>query len=215
MKFISKFKDYYDYLQGIYGIDEKLIFDRRFKEKIIRPTSHNGKEDPKQYAFCICNKRYVILQHADRFYYTLEEIKELAAILKKEGKILHTNPWRLSQTLDYEITKQGRYTKYLEETLNENKWKEMNGLCAANSALRHPVLIRDTVKNIWKPNVLLEDYGFAARIPAEKMYQDISSFMSWMIDYPPIENNQTNKNKILSHGFDFKRSFRPKMKSLF
>jgi hypothetical protein len=28
MKIISKFKDYYDYLAGIYGVDEKLILDR-------------------------------------------------------------------------------------------------------------------------------------------------------------------------------------------
>ena len=27
MKIISKYKDYYDYLQGIYGVDEKLILD--------------------------------------------------------------------------------------------------------------------------------------------------------------------------------------------
>jgi hypothetical protein len=27
MKIISKIKDYYDYLQGIYGIDEKLVLD--------------------------------------------------------------------------------------------------------------------------------------------------------------------------------------------
>ena len=28
MKIISKYKDYYDYLQGIYGIDNNLILDR-------------------------------------------------------------------------------------------------------------------------------------------------------------------------------------------
>jgi hypothetical protein len=28
MRIISKFKDYYDYIQGIYGVDEKLILDR-------------------------------------------------------------------------------------------------------------------------------------------------------------------------------------------
>ena len=28
MKIISKYKDYYDYLQGIWGMDEKLTLDR-------------------------------------------------------------------------------------------------------------------------------------------------------------------------------------------
>lgn len=34
MKIISKYKDYYDYLVNIYGIDEKLILDRRQYNKI-------------------------------------------------------------------------------------------------------------------------------------------------------------------------------------
>lgn len=29
MKIIDRYKDYYDYLSGIYGIDELVIFDRR------------------------------------------------------------------------------------------------------------------------------------------------------------------------------------------
>ena len=28
MKIISKFKDYYDFLQGIYGVDPLLVLDR-------------------------------------------------------------------------------------------------------------------------------------------------------------------------------------------
>lgn len=29
MRIISKYKDYYDYLSGVYGVDEKLVLDRR------------------------------------------------------------------------------------------------------------------------------------------------------------------------------------------
>jgi len=34
MKIISKYKDYYDFLQGTFGIDEKLILDRTKFHKI-------------------------------------------------------------------------------------------------------------------------------------------------------------------------------------
>lgn len=34
MKIISKFKDYYDYLVGIYGEDSNLVLDRRKTDKI-------------------------------------------------------------------------------------------------------------------------------------------------------------------------------------
>lgn len=35
MKIISKYKDYYDYLQGIYGVDEKKILDRTSYKPLI------------------------------------------------------------------------------------------------------------------------------------------------------------------------------------
>lgn len=41
MRIISKFKDYYDYLQGIYGVDEKLILDRTDFQHLSYTPSNN------------------------------------------------------------------------------------------------------------------------------------------------------------------------------
>lgn len=41
MKILSKFKDYYDYLQGMYGVDEKLVLDRtNFSPVKYLPSQH-------------------------------------------------------------------------------------------------------------------------------------------------------------------------------
>lgn len=37
MKIISQYKDYYDYLIGFYGIDEKIVLDRRKFNKYNGP----------------------------------------------------------------------------------------------------------------------------------------------------------------------------------
>lgn len=58
----------------------------------------------------------------------------------------------------------------------------------------------------------LEDFGFPARIPPEEMYRIIYDFLGWLKDNPPPPDKQTDKEKVVAHGFDLKKSFRPKMK---
>lgn len=62
MKIISKYKDYYDYLSGIYGIDEKKVLDRtQFKSYII----------PEDFDLIVCN---IPFKRVSRKFYD-EEIK--------------------------------------------------------------------------------------------------------------------------------------------
>lgn len=44
------------------------------------------------------------------------------------------------------------------------------------------------------------------------MYQKVYAFLSWLKDNPVPPNNQSDKDKIASHGMDVKRSFRPLIK---
>lgn len=58
----------------------------------------------------------------------------------------------------------------------------------------------------------LADFGFAAKIEAHKMYERIYAFLGWLKDNPEPPNTQTDKDKIISHGFDLRSSFRPNIK---
>jgi hypothetical protein len=58
----------------------------------------------------------------------------------------------------------------------------------------------------------LANFKFASIIEPDEMYQNIYNFLGWLKDNPEPPNTQTNKDKIVAHGFDTKRSFRPQIK---
>lgn len=59
---------------------------------------------------------------------------------------------------------------------------------------------------------ILANYAFPSIISSREMYGMIYDYLGWLKDNPPPPDNQTDRQKVVSHGFDVKRSFRPKMK---
>lgn len=62
---------------------------------------------------------------------------------------------------------------------------------------------------------ILGDVGFAALVPPDQMYQNLSYFIgNVMKDSPDLSppTNMTNKEKIVQHGFDVVQSFRHRTK---
>jgi hypothetical protein len=58
---------------------------------------------------------------------------------------------------------------------------------------------------------ILEQLGIDKIIPPEQLYQDISYFMANVLRDSPdliVNDNMTDKEKIVQHGFDLKQSFR-------
>jgi hypothetical protein len=59
---------------------------------------------------------------------------------------------------------------------------------------------------------ILKNFGIPNLFNSREMYSKIYDFLGWLKDNPVPPNNQTNKEKIVAHGFDVKKSFRPLMK---
>ena len=53
MKIISKYKDYYDYLSGVWGIDPLIVLDRTSYDHLVPLNRGFGNEE---YQFFICGK---------------------------------------------------------------------------------------------------------------------------------------------------------------
>jgi len=219
MKLLTKHKDYYDYLQGIYGIDEKIIYDRRAKH--LEKPSNFLSDNYLEYTFAICNRLFILHYYKKKYYHTPEEILELNNILIKDN-VVGILP---------ESTK---YNKKKVSTIEQatNYYKRHNRETIVNKVTRQPILIRvycsgsfefDTpITKIYnsyfgeynkhedaKWNIpILSEYGMAAFYPAEEIYQDISQFLGWLVNNPEIPNKQTDTEKIVTHGFDLKESFR-------
>lgn len=218
MKIISKHKEFYDYLQGIYGIDEKVIYDRR-TENLVKPNIYTMNEC-YEYIFAICNKLFVLYNYKNKFYHTVEEIVELDDLLRKDNKVPII-------AIGY---KKSSNDNKLEAAIS--LYERTNLITNVNKITRQPVLIKCDFfgsgefkapievnngsyygKQYSKHDAswsipLLTDFGIASYYPAEKIYQDIVAFIGWLVDNPPLPDTQTNEGKILSHGFDLKESFR-------
>lgn len=213
MYIISKFKDYYDYLAGIYGIDKTLVYDRRAtKDYSFKKFEKEdiSKDAPEQYIFYICNKKYVVFEYKHILYHTGVEIIALNDLLIKEGKSRDTlwfpRPWtnyysKVATALQY-------YSYYNRLDISVNAEKRVPILL-----LKTPIYRQDQehLQEYYIPN--LKSFSFHKHIVAEDLYQEIYAFLSWMKDYPEISNNQTDDEKRHSHGFDKRYSFRHRPKS--
>lgn len=188
MKIISKWKDYYDYLQGKYGIDDLIVYDRRGDEFI----KHNFDTDHmvKSLEFHICNRVYTVHEYKGEFYHFYEDILRLDKILEEDYKRTLLTYWS------------GKPSRWSNE---ENYNQKYNGVSTLNIQHRKPVLLK-TYYGLKLP--LLSSYNFHKIIPPEDMFNQVYSFISWLKDNPEIPNKQSDLEKLLSHGFDKKKSFR-------
>lgn len=201
MKIIAKTKDYYDYLQGIYGVDEKIVYDRRDGR-----VACGGNLDVIR--VLVNNVAYPMICIDERFRGTEQAFEEGSKLIDKvltekgQYKYQGRNPFR-------------SYSISVRRSGTPKDWfaKNYKAKVSLNSELREPVLIQflEVWEKKWrepfKP-LHLEDYDFGSILSPHEVYIEISNFLSWCVDNPPIPDKQTDKEKVVSHGFDLKTSFR-------
>jgi hypothetical protein len=209
MKIKSKFKDYYDYVAHAYGwSDEKITYVRdrfpyvediksffiNFGGAILNPPNKFSR-DTMGHDF-----KWVIV--AGRYYLIISPEY-------KDEWVLYSSKHPLANRLV------GNSRMYIGQ--------EDNNLIELSRILKAPVFCVKGTNYNWRakridievgydiPN--LGELGFASIIPPEQMYQDIYYFMGNVIhispDMMPEPNPaMTDKERIISHGFDLKASFR-------
>lgn len=198
MRIISKYKDYYDFLAGIYGIDDKLILDRTE----FYPTSQFISENSK-IQFIICG--YIIegLFRDGKFYYG-SQLKQFEDSKKIDWKWSY---WNKNEKLYYSIKiKRAGKDEYItvlkEPTIDKNN---------INEKVNCPIIIHDVFgKHSYKDYKfskfpILKDYNLSNFLSPERIWLMLYDFLSKTKEIP---NYQTDKEKIISKGFDYKHSFR-------
>ena len=195
MKIISKYKDYYDYLQGIYGVDPKLVLDRRnFHNYELHGT-------PRKIELCICGIVYEGWFDGTKVHYGKE--------LTKFGKYRKYVSWNSDNESRREVE--------IDNGCNRWNWDDVatvpyNDPYKLNERDETPILIKhDERIDVCYPN--LSKLNFAKVIPAEEMFIKLSDWLSQQITKSEsVTDTRTEHQRIESRGFDKKRSFRPKMK---
>lgn len=224
MKIISKYKDYYDYLQGIWGVDEKLILDRT--EFFVQPyTPSNGT----LIRFHICGYQVEgIFWKGEYLYGTeLERFLELKDKPSKFYRKKIPNKFRQKDDRYYNFSIQTDFSsKYVgyeilkspvlfkEIPRKEIYYQSKVQIHDPNDFLECPILIENgkehKVNGIsYAKFPILEDYQFHKVFSAEKIWLMLTEYLG---REKVLVNNQTNSEKILSNGFDLKSSFRNPIK---
>lgn len=205
MKIISNFKDYYDYLQGIYGVDEKIVYERIhqysningewIKNPIHKPSPYSNYE---KYYVAICDVIYAVYIIDGNFYFGLNYYSY------KEGEYDYF-------TKNMNLSNLKSFTDDLNRNTSHGTKKNFYHLKITNlnSINNCPVLL---VNKDWgsgfyasNKNIKLSDFGVNQIISPNDMYLKISQFLS---KEKEIKDSRTNKEKIVGNGFDLKTSFR-------
>lgn len=203
MKIISKYKDYYDYLQGIYGVDEKLILDR------TKGTSKLNNIYKGLNILVICGKVIEFVCYEGKFYFDKEisKFNYESELQKKWGSWKGPKPeyilkpdmfysYRWDHTRVY-------YTKLSNDIHNlYPKVKELSKEC--------PIfLYNNNQKCIDTIYPSLQELGVNKHIDAKDIWIMLSEWLGNKVtqNEPSIPIGD-DKTRILNAGFDLKTSFR-------
>lgn len=196
MKIISKFKDYYDYLQGVYGVDEKLVLDRtKFYKKL--PYSLDGVVSTIHVGEWVVQGFW----RKGEIYYA-DQVKQFANERTPGWSSGGYNP------NDYWFITTSVYTwKCLKNPMDlgdkSPTWKE-----------DYPILLeyidnssKKSIKYIKCP--ILKDYKVNKILPGKQVWLLLSEWLGKQITKKePVVPVGDDKVRIISAGFDIKKSFR-------
>lgn len=211
MKIISGYKDFYDYLSGIYGVDPKIVLDRRIFDNVELLT-------PCKVVFLICGKRIEGFFDGNKCYY--------GNSLFKFGKKITRNsfPSWMRRYLDKNSTSEvhveidlknfeNYYGSSRNSTINVNtEILDMTEPPDLNKKHDCPILMLTGIESVSKfPPLMKFDVG--SIMPPEQIYKLLVEWYSNKNN--ELENRidtRTDVEKLTSKGFDKKESFRPKIK---
>ena len=211
MKIIDNIKDYYDYIAGVKGIDNYVVFDRRKSIPIgnhysyrdyfdstpnydenFRIKNYNKEKLPYLYLSVVLEVGYIhyffsIKRNGVDFEVKLERKFE-------ENKHFRKTPLTLFYTTDW------RY-----------RFNRGNILDNIENISISEILYNSIHNNRYEDLPILRDTWIPKFIPADEIFDNIYNFILREKE-PKIIDNRSDKLKLESAGFDNKTSFRNPIK---
>jgi len=232
MKIISKFKDFYDYKVAKYGVDEKLVYNRKtccdyYKIRFQYLNLH--KNVPEKVS--IGDFDNILKEHIKFFNKTnhnkilIVGEKIVHLFFTEDGVYTHfdiKNPKDIGGETIYKYWAYYDGTK--EITFNDGKKIESYLNISKEEVLfNEPIILVEYIGGIDRKIARYDNsvYKFTYNpnlsqmgvyIDEDFIWQSLVEFLSNKRSEKEISPEVSNENKILSKGFDLKTSFRPNMK---
>jgi hypothetical protein len=228
MKIISKFKDYYDFLIGQYGIDPLIVYERRpqiyndnktedspiitldYFTKLDVPTIHSPQPTLRRFTFSICDQTYIIYSFNKVLYCTLEDQLNLFSFYKEKGKYSYSDVNEIKNNIYYIFNH-----KIPNEHYSFGFWGEKEKSpylnWNLNTKYKCPVILLGEYSNVGRENKLylnpkLDTFQFSKILPAHDIFLMITQFLTKKDITMP--NDPTDMSRYEGKGFDKKTSFR-------
>lgn len=201
MKIIDSKKDYYDYVSGIYGIDDKVVFDRRGSKVLEKRILKSINESPAKDDFDFVGEFYVKIGD---WVYRFNRDEESWSWSMPDKMIFGTLFGRtiLSNPVKYESFP---YKEKLPDDAISVFCKHFKIRINANKKY-YGYLSYQRSSEISNP--LLNNFEFIKKyISPEDAWQKIYDFISSRNEKPIIDN-RSDVEHLESAGFDKKTSFR-------
>ncbi len=201
MKLITNFKDYYDYVIEVRGIDPKAVYNRTPPyvpyhvgySDVTYPTDwlyqQNLKYNTRSYLIAFCGTMYFILRYQGKFYYG-EDYKNIEKVsFEKDWVQFHLKSTTLNEQYNAPVLllKKGNF-KDDPKDKRYYTWE-----LVVDGQTDTPVVPR------------LDDFKFSNLVSAEEAYVRITNFL---LREKEVKDNRTDKEKIIAKGFDKVTSFR-------
>ena len=216
MKILDRNKDYYDYLQGVYGTDNQVIFDRQ-KSVVLDVNCWDKIFDreytpPKRYSSWLDdNNEFLILECGFTQYLLHLELLQNNTWNLSLKRIFRDNKHYKDEPLSIYFVRLPYTTWYWQyQSLSEYPFEKMN---YANDLEENcTYLKRGYVQKYVDINLpILKNTGIPALIPAEDIWRDLYNYLLYKKE-PQIVENRTDRQKLEGKGFDKTTSFRHPIK---
>ena len=241
MKIISKFKDFYDYKVGKYGVDEKLVYTRKtyceYFQGFFRDINidyriseddfnKNVKENTKVtdekniHKILFIGEKLIHLFFTENGVYTHFDAKKLD-VSKGTYQSYCSKEITFNDGRNFEITTDFGWHKLF--SYDRKKLFPSMRIDKSDIIFNEPMILVEYIGGIDRKIARYDNsvYKFTYNpnlsqmgvyIDEDFVWQSLVEFLSNKRSEKEISPEVSNENKILSKGFDLKTSFRPNMK---
>ena len=204
MKIISKYKDFYDHISYVYGVDDKIVYVR----DTINNAEIRARSLPGYNKLRTLHDRLLRIDHrleasivvvVDRMFFVItDRWSNEERVLDADDELLREGGWMFRDSQTYSTEDILSMTKLVGAPVYRiNRFWRDNG---------------ETVAVIEKRTPRLGDIdGLVAKLGIEQTYQNISyALVNQLRDSPDLAPPVAidDKYKIVAAGFDLKQSFR-------
>jgi len=224
MRIYSSFRDYYDVVNTTYNKEDTTIFTRETStSKLKYPFDYKSWRSGIMPAIKDRSSfERGSIEIANCFFLVAGRLYPQIVIHSKDSKSFHYSASSVKQ----ELTRLKAYDSIFNDRTiyHGTKWKEVESLFSVYTgsemlmdfAIEHKIVIgydaeydKFNHNRFLVINPRLHDYGFEKTLDPYTIYQELEMFLSnALVNVDSPQTNQSSEEKILSHGFDLKTSFR-------